>query len=110
MAMLEPYLILSKREVSKDHYLARLVNFYDFVSSVDFFQFLITFSEKFFQCQTLWIQNRPDILSGLMWVLTVCKGYQQMTKSPLSCKELNILAEWLLTVMVGNQPLSRVCS
>ena len=38
-----------------------------------------------------------------MWVLTVCKGYQQMTKSPLSCKELNILAEWLLTVMVGNQ-------
>ena len=38
MAMFEPYLILSKREVSEDHYLACLVNFYDFVSSVDFFQ------------------------------------------------------------------------
>ena len=23
---------------------------------------------------------RPDILSDLIWVQTVCKGYQQMTK------------------------------
>ena len=28
-------------------------------------------------CQTVWIQIRPDILSGLIWVQTVCKGYQQ---------------------------------
>ena len=59
-----------------------------------------TFFEKFFQeyhqsvkqfgsrtgqtfcqaCQTVWIQNRPDILPGLIWVQTVCKGYQQMTQ------------------------------
>ena len=30
--------------------------------------------------QTVWFQIRPDILSGLIWVQTVCKGYQQMTK------------------------------
>ena len=29
------------------------------------------------ECQTIWIQTRPDILSGLVWVQTVCKGYQQ---------------------------------
>ena len=42
-------------------------------------------------CQPIWIQIRPDILSGLIWVQTACKGYQQMTladkwvKAPLSC-------------------------
>ena len=28
-------------------------------------------------CQTGWIQIRPDILSGLIWVHTVCKNFQQ---------------------------------
>ena len=32
------------------------------------------------RCQTAWIQIRPNILSGLIWVQTVCKGYQQTTK------------------------------
>ena len=44
--------------------------------------FKINFIEKFFQeydqCQTVWIQIRPDILSGLIWVQTVC-SYQQTT-------------------------------
>ena len=31
------------------------------------------------ECQTVWVQIRPDILSGLVWVQTVCKGYQQTT-------------------------------
>ena len=31
------------------------------------------------ECQTVWIQIRPDILSGLIWVQIVCKGYQQTT-------------------------------
>ena len=52
--------------------------------------FKISFFEKFFQechqCQTVWIQIRPDILSGLIWVQTVCRGNQQMT---LIDKELN---------------------
>ena len=31
-------------------------------------------------CQTVWIQIMPCILLGLIWVQTVCKGYQQTTK------------------------------
>ena len=33
-------------------------------------------NQEYHQCQTVWIQTRPDILSGLIWVQTVCKGYQ----------------------------------
>ena len=32
-----------------------------------------------FKMLTVWIQIRPDILSGLIRIQTVCKGYQQMT-------------------------------
>ena len=32
-----------------------------------------------FECQTDWIQIRPNILSDLIWVQSVCKNYQQMT-------------------------------
>ena len=28
--------------------------------------------------QTVWIQIGPDILSCLIWIQTVCQGYQQM--------------------------------
>ena len=31
------------------------------------------------ECQTDWIQIRPDILSGLIGVQSLCKGYQQTT-------------------------------
>ena len=31
------------------------------------------------ECQTVWTQIRPDKMSGLIWVQTVCKSYQQMT-------------------------------
>ena len=30
-------------------------------------------------CQMVWIQIMPDMLSGLIWVQTVCKDNQQMT-------------------------------
>ena len=30
-------------------------------------------------CQTGWIQIRPDVLSRLIWVQTICEGYQQRT-------------------------------
>ena len=53
------------------------------LSSVVVFFFKINFFEKFFQeynkCQTVWIQIRPGILLGLIWVQTVCKSYQQTT-------------------------------
>ena len=32
------------------------------------------------ECQTDWTQIRTDILSVLIWVQIVCKGYLQMTK------------------------------
>ena len=31
-------------------------------------------------CQTVWIQIMPDVLSGLIYVQTVCKGDQQTTQ------------------------------
>ena len=31
------------------------------------------------ECETVWIQIRPDKMSGLIWVQTVCEGYHQMT-------------------------------
>ena len=30
------------------------------------------------ECQTVWVQIRPDVLSGLIWVQIVFKWYQQM--------------------------------
>ena len=33
------------------------------------------------ECQTVWIQIRTNIMLVLIWVQTVCKGYQQTTKS-----------------------------
>ena len=53
-----------------------------FLSAANFSQ------DKYFQkilsgiqseCQTVWIQSRSEVLSGLILVQTVCKGYQQMT-------------------------------
>ena len=37
-------------------------------------------SEILSECQTVWIQIRPDILSGLIWVQIVCNGYKQRTQ------------------------------
>ena len=53
------------------HVICGLLNFF----------FKINFFEKFFQneCQADWIQNRPDILSNLVWVQAVCKGYHETT-------------------------------
>ena len=31
------------------------------------------------ECRAVWIQIRPDILSGLIWIQTVCKDYLQTT-------------------------------
>ena len=53
-----------------------------FLSSADLIQ--NHFLEKFFQktlsvCQTAWTQIRTNIMSVLIWVKTVCKGYQLTT-------------------------------
>ena len=46
-----------------------------FMLSADFF-----FRNQLLQkINSVWIQIRPDVLSGLIWVQTVCKSYQQTT-------------------------------
>ena len=47
-----------------------------FLLSADFF--VENFSQKP-QRQTFWIQIRPNVLPDLIWVQTVCKGYEQTT-------------------------------
>ena len=46
--------------------------------------FKINFFKKLKECQTVWIQIRTDVLLVLIWVQTVCKGYQQATKHIIS--------------------------
>ena len=45
-----------------------------------------TLLEPLSECQTVWIQIRTDVLSVLIWVQTVCKGYHQTTQVA-ACKE-----------------------
>ena len=52
-----------------------LVNFHDYLLSVDFFYFQNKIRGSS-ECQTIWIQIWLSISSGLIWVQTVCKGYQ----------------------------------
>ena len=59
-----------------------LGSFVCFLSSDEFFKinfFLKILSGVLSKCQTDWIQIRPNFLLGLIWVQSVCKGYQQMT-------------------------------
>ena len=53
-----------------------------FLSSADFFSNHI-FTKKYFrnksECQTVWIQIRPNIFSSMILVKTVSKGNQQRT-------------------------------
>ena len=58
------------------------------LSSADVFQnqlFRKILSRIPSECQTDWIQIRPDVMSGVIWVQTVFKSYQQTT---LGDKEL----------------------
>ena len=66
---------------------------------------LIFFKINFFQkilsgipseCQTVWIQIRPEIILGLILLQTVCKGYQQTT---LLGKELNMHVQLYICIM-----------
>ena len=78
--------VLSTYRINHPLTICLLGNFSCFLSSdLLIFFFKINFFEKFFQelpleCQTVWILIRPDILSGLIWVQSVSKSYQQMTQ------------------------------
>ena len=53
-----------------------------FLWSADFFQnqlFRKILLGITLDCQTVWTQTRPDVLSALILVQTICKGYQQTT-------------------------------
>ena len=56
----------------------------DFFSKLTFKKIKINFqkilSGTLKECQTVWVQIRTDIMSVLIGVQTVCKGYQQTTK------------------------------
>ena len=43
------------------------------------FKTTLNFSGIPSKCQTVWIQIKPDILSCLIWVQLICKGYQRPT-------------------------------
>ena len=47
------------------------------VFKINFFQKILLGTRS--ECQTVWIQIRTDILSVLIWILTICKGHQQTT-------------------------------
>ena len=58
------------------------------------FVFKINLFKRIFQeyhqsFQTVWIQIRTDVLSGLIWVQIVCKDYQQTTK--VASSELKVV-------------------
>ena len=80
-----------------------------FVSAVFFSK--STFSKNSFrnmiECQTIWIQNRPDILSGLIWYQTICKTFQQTT---LGDKDLQthsfITVTWKIVTCHGSMFLN----
>ena len=48
--------------------------------SQDFHSVFGHHNKTFSECQTVWYQIRPGILSGLIWVQTVRKSNQQMTQ------------------------------
>ena len=59
-----------------------MIFFHALLSPADFFSkltFLKIISGIPSECQTDWIQIRLDMLLGLIWVQSVCKGYQQTT-------------------------------
>ena len=57
--------------------LSPIENFHAFLSSADFFPKILLGIPS--ECETDWVQIRPDILSGLIWVQNICKSYQQTT-------------------------------
>ena len=53
--------------------------------------FQINFFKKIFQEHYQnWVQIRTDIMSVLIWVQTVCKGYQQTTKVATNRKRVSL--------------------
>ena len=54
--------------------------FFSFVDILHKINNFKTFLEYYHHSVEVWIQMRPAIMSGLVWVQTVCKSYQQKAK------------------------------
>ena len=79
-----------------------LGNFVCFLVIFEFFLKINFFKKNLsgipLECQTVWIQIRLDVLMGLIWIKTVCKGYLQMTKVATSGERVSkttYLVIWL---------------
>ena len=59
------------------------------------------------ECLTAWVQIRSDKNSGLVWVQTVCKGYQQMTKVATSRERVKSYQNCVRVIM-KNSEVSRL--
>ena len=92
--------------------LCRLSNFacfcclWSFFVFFFFFLFLINFFKKDFQEYSQGVKEFGsrsgltfDILSGLIWVQTICKGYQQMTKVATSRERFNSV-DWAIKLKI----------
>ena len=73
----------------------RLLTFF----KMNFFEKIL--SGTLSECQTFTIQIRTDRKSVLIWVQTVCKGYQQMTKGDAS-KDLETVKIFIIGFFHGN--------
>ena len=83
----------SKIHICKKVYFDQLLDFLAFIIPSHLLCHILLFGCWIFlipsRCQTARIQIRSDILSGLIWDQTVCKGYQQTANVTLAGKELN---------------------
>ena len=53
------------------------------------------------ECQTVWVQKRPDVLSGLIWIQTVCKDHQQTTKFAAGWQSFNTFLSSCISGYLG---------
>ena len=54
------------------------------------------------RCQKVWIQIRPNILLGLIWVQTVCKGVGKELKYKKKLVDTFWLKPWLKLMSFGS--------
>ena len=59
--------------------------------SSDFFSKLTIFQYTLSESQAVWIQFRADARSVLIWVQTVCKGYQLRPLSDAKPHHMNVM-------------------
>ena len=62
------------------------------------------------ECQTVWIQIRPDVMSDLIWVQIVCKDYQQTTTFAAGSQRVHVCSIFLWEIFVTMAIEQIICS